>query len=492
MAQSEVSSIARHSGIYLIGGLLNRSASFILLPLYLNVLTPAEYGWLSVVLATMEILALVLGLGLGSAMVRLLVECKDEADTGVTIGSTLAFFLVPSGILLALIWPGSQVVASIVSSSQVPAELFALGFGAAIFTVLFEICLSVFRGLKLSWWYTILSTGKSVLFLGFNTLFLLGFDWGVAGILLGTIFSVFLLVLYAIFWFYRHYTLSVSKDVVRRLAQIGMPIVPGALMDAAFTAMDKLYLAALVDPATVGIYALAAKLAHLIRIGIAAPFAQIWTVRRLEVEAASGEEKNDPVFTNTFLGFISLFLLASLALSLFSPEVIWLIGKPAYYGAAEFVPFALAAIFLYVLKWNFEIGIFAAEKTIWISVVSGIILAMAAPAYSLIVPLYGVWGVAFAMVALSFLRTVLTAALAARVSSVLRTFAFWRATLVFVIAGTCYLIPRIYAGPFLPFEDLVIRLLAFVVFVSIVLVGLALHEGFYSGAKKLLRKGKSL
>ncbi len=491
MAQSEVSSIARHSAIYLIGGVLNRSASFILLPLYLNVLSPAEYGWLSVVLATMEILALVLGLGLGSAMVRLLVECRDEAETGEVIGSTLVFFLLPSSVLLALVWPASQLAAWLVASSDIPPELFALGFGAAIFTVLFEICLSVFRGLKLSWWYTILSTAKSVLFLGFNTLFLLGFGWGVAGILLGTILSVFLLVLYAIYWFWRHHTLSVSKPAMRRLAAIGLPIVPGALMDAGFSAMDKLYLAALVDPATVGVYALAAKLAHLIRIGIAAPFAQIWTVRRLEVEAAPGDAKNAPVFTNTFLAFLLIFLLASLALSLFAPEVIWLIGKPAFYGAAEFVPFALAAIYLYVLKWNFEIGIFAAEKTLWISVVSGIVLAVAAPTYALVVPAHGVWGAAFAFVALSLLRTVLTAVLAGRVSSVVRTFALWRSCAGFVLAALCYGVPRVGLGPFDPFEDLATRLLGLGVFVGVVVLGLAVQGASWREAAAFLRRRKA-
>lgn len=489
MAQSEVSSIARHSAIYLLGGLLNRSASFILLPLYLNVLTPTEYGWLSVVLVSMEVLALLLGLGLGSAMVRLLVDCETEEQTGEVIGSALAFFLLPSLVLLALVWPASQAVAALVKTAGIPPMLFALGFGAAIFTVLFEICVSVFRGLKMSWMYTALSTGKSVLFLGFNTLFLIGFQWGVTGVLLGTIISVALLVIYTLYWFWSRYSLSVSKPVMRRLAKIGLPIVPGAVLDAVFSAMDKFYLAAFVDPATVGVYALAAKLAHLVRIGIAAPFAQIWAVRRLEVETAPGDAQNNPIFASTFFGFLMLLLAASLALSLFAPEVIWLIGKPGFYGAAEFVPFALAGIYLYILKWNFEIGIFAAEKTIWVSVVSGAVLLLAVPLYSLLLPAYGAYGAAVALVILGVIRSTLTAILSSRFSSVVRTFPFWRAMAGLALTVACYVIPRYLTGAFTPFEDLGIRALSLLAFTCITALGVLIFGDVRGWLKFKSRQG---
>lgn len=490
MARSELSSLAKHSGIYFLGSVLNRAASFILLPLYLNVLTPAEFGWLSVVLASMEILALVLGMGIGAAMVRLLVDCEGPRDTGRVIGSSLMFFVLPSLVVLALAWPGGQLAAGLVANAGIAPELFTLGFATAVFTVLFEIVLSVFRGLKLSWWYTAFSTGKSVLFLVLNSVFLLIFDWGVTGILLGTLTSVLVLCLFALVWFARRFPLSVTRADMRRLGALGLPIVPGAMLDAVFSALDKFYLAALVGPAAVGIYALAARLAHLIRIAIAAPFAQIWTVRRLEVETGDGSEADLPVFRNALLLFLMVFLLACLTLSLISPEVIWLIGRDEYARAADFVPFTLAGLFFYMLKWNFEIGIFAAEKTIWISAVSLTILVLAIPGYQWSVSTHGAYGAAATLVTLEALRAVLTATLAAWMSSLVRNFPFWETIVIFAAAAACYVAVRLHTGPFEPFVALGSRCLALAFYCGVLGVVFATKRDLYEDLRIALGKGR--
>ena len=465
MAQSEVSGVARHTGIYFLGSILNRAASFILLPLYLKTLSTTEFGWLSIVLASMEVLALGLGLGIGNAMVRLLVECDCDSQRGRVIGSALVLFLLPATLVLALAVPAGQVVASYFSATGISPSLLSIGFAAVVFTVLFELILSVFRGLKQSWWYTFLSTGKSVLFLVLNTVFLLGFGWGVAGILWGTLISVALLSGIAVFRFSRTYPLTYSYDILRRLAKIGLPIIPGAVLDALFTSMDKFYLASSVNPAIIGIYALAGRLAQLLRIAVAAPFAQIWTVRRLEVETNPDADSDDPIFTTILLGYLMILLTSCVGLSLLGPEIIRVIGRSEYVRAADFIPFMTAGLFLYVLKWNFEIGIFAAEKTLWISLVSLITVLVALPVYSYIVPAYGAKGAAIAFVALGILRTAMTMFLANKVSTLARSFPSQETALLCMAAVASYMGARVISGAFIPFEGLGIRVLALGIFI---------------------------
>ncbi|MEO1139901.1 MAG: hypothetical protein AAFW87_10640, partial [Pseudomonadota bacterium] len=170
-------------------------------------------------------------------------------------------------------------------------------------------------------------------------------------------------------------------------------------------------------------------------------------------------------------------------------EIIWLIGKSDYYGAAEFVPFALAGLYLYTLKWNFEIGIFAAERTIWMSVVSGVVLVVAAPLYSYIIPIYGAIGAASVLVTVGLLRTVLTAILAGRVSSIVRTFPFWRALAGATAAVLCYVVPRLVTGPFMPFEHLEWRALGLLAFFGVTLLGLAMHGSLSRNAFSALKRG---
>lgn len=458
MAQSEARGVARHSAIYFLGGLANRSASFLLLPLYLKTLTPTEFGWLSLVLAATEILALGIGLGIGGALVRLIVACKDHEEVGTVIGSSIALFLLPASLTLALIWPASQILASYFADTGIAASLFALGMSAAVFSVLFEVLLSVYRGLKKSWWYTFLSTAKSVLFLGLNLLFLLVMGWGVSGILFGTFLSMALLCALAISQLIRHYPVSVSRSHMKRLARIGLPIVPGAVMDAVFASLDKFFLAAEVSAAMVGVYALAGRLAQLLRISVAAPFAQIWTVRRLEVETDPNPDTPPAVFRAIMVVFLAVLIFVSLALSILAPEVIWVIGRVEYMDAARFLPLILLGLLLYVLKWNFEIGIYAREKTIWISLVSFATVATAIPVYMVLVPAYGAMGAAVAFVALGALRAVLTMIVANRISSIVRTFPFTELGVFLALATAAYLGVGYFAGPPTPFGALVLRL----------------------------------
>ncbi|SFR33804.1 lipopolysaccharide biosynthesis protein [Litoreibacter janthinus] len=458
MPQSEARGVARHSAIYFLGGLANRSASFLLLPLYLKTLTPTEFGWLSLVLAATEILALGIGLGIGGALVRLIVACEDDDEVGTVIGSAIALFLIPASITLALIWPASQILASYFADTGIAASLFALGMSAAVFSVLFEVLLSVYRGLKKSWWYTFLSTAKSLLFLGLNLLFLLALGWGVSGILLGTFLSMAILCALAILQMVSHYPVSVSQSHMKRLARIGVPIVPGAVMDAVFASLDKFFLAAQVDAAMVGIYALAGRLAQLLRISVAAPFAQIWTVRRLEVETDPDATTPPPVFRSIMVVFLAVLILVSLALCLLAPEIIWVIGRAEYVDAALFLPLILLGLLLYVLKWNFEIGIYAREKTIWISLVSFATVATAIPVYMVLVPAYGAMGAAVAFVLLGTLRAGLTMIVANRISSIVRTFPFTELGVFLVIAASAYFASAYLAGPPVPFEALLLRI----------------------------------
>ncbi|MEQ8234313.1 MAG: oligosaccharide flippase family protein, partial [Gammaproteobacteria bacterium] len=78
MKRGELATIWKHGRVYSVANVLNRVAGLVLLPVYLHVLQPAEYGLLAVVTLTADVLGVVLGLGLGRALLRLYVGAADE------------------------------------------------------------------------------------------------------------------------------------------------------------------------------------------------------------------------------------------------------------------------------------------------------------------------------------------------------------------------------------------------------------------------------
>ena len=143
MADSEAKSIWRHSRIYAVGSILNRSSGFILLPVYAHVLTPADYGVYAIVVVVTELLSVVLGLGLGRALVRMYVEASDEREKARVSSTAFCAFGGMCLLFAALTpWIAEHTVLAIYDEPTL-SWIFAIAIWGMLFTALFHIQLSL-------------------------------------------------------------------------------------------------------------------------------------------------------------------------------------------------------------------------------------------------------------------------------------------------------------------------------------------------------------
>jgi O-antigen/teichoic acid export membrane protein len=73
-----VKDILKHSSVYAVGQILSRFASILLLPLYTRCLSPADYGCVAILDLTAGILAILIGSGMASAVMRSHFDSDDE------------------------------------------------------------------------------------------------------------------------------------------------------------------------------------------------------------------------------------------------------------------------------------------------------------------------------------------------------------------------------------------------------------------------------
>ena len=90
--------LTKHSVVYGLGGTLNKLIGFFLLPIYTRLLTPADYGILSLLTVTSSLATIIAHLGLGSAMFR--EEIYVGSDERLVESTTLCFLLGESAHLL--------------------------------------------------------------------------------------------------------------------------------------------------------------------------------------------------------------------------------------------------------------------------------------------------------------------------------------------------------------------------------------------------------
>lgn len=442
----ELRALLRHSAIYGVGSVVNRAAGLILLPLYLHVLPADEFGLYALVVTTAEVVTLFAGVGLANAVVRLLVDEVEPRGRGAVVGSALAALAGVGVGLLLLAVPAGRYASSLALGTSEHATVFAIAFATVVFAVVLEVFLGVLRAEKRSGAYTLWSFAKTLLFLALNLVFLLVLELGVLGIVLGGLLANALVVSAAVSTLVRRFPLRFRVATCRRLLGLGAPLVPAALLDAVVVTVDRYVLAAAAGPAVLGVYAVAHRLVQLLRIGVALPFAQIWTVRRLEAEASPPDDASAIQLANAFNYFLAVLVLSALALALFTPELLVVIARAGYADAAVLVGPIAVGFVSYTLKWHFEIGLFHAERTVDMVRASAATAAAAVPVYLLAVHAAGALGAAIAFAGLNVARTALTAWFAARRSRVVATFDWPAAGYLLAVVATGGAVSAVVVG----------------------------------------------
>lgn len=403
MAETEVKFFAKHTKIYTLGNLLNRGAGLILLPVYVNTLSPDEYGLYSFVAIAMDIVAVLLVMGMGTTLVKFYVQCTTAQDRNELVGTTFIFYGVSALIFLLLVYPLASLTCWIIFTNLDHQWLFTLGYIAMIFTALFNLQLQYLLVKKDSWSFMLTSVLKTLIFLGLNIYLVAYLKQGIEGILWGTLLSSVLLSTYLFVYIFREIKPVFSWDRLKQLLIFGAPLVPAVLCDTLLVSLDRFFLNRFVSTAAVGQYSLGDKLTNLIKMFVIVPFFQIWVVRRLENmhQINEGSEHN---LNQIFLLFITFVTTASLGVALFAPEVVAMVAAPEYMPAATLVPVLALTQVVLAVKLNFELEIYHANKTQYMAYCSAITLAAAIPIFYLLISYLGLLGAVWSVFVVNLFR----------------------------------------------------------------------------------------
>ena len=90
--EANIKKMAGNTLVYGLGNILNRALTFLLLPLYINMMTPTEYGALSLIYPFLAIMNVVYMYGLDAAFMRFFIPEKSKQRR--TISLLIIIFVV--------------------------------------------------------------------------------------------------------------------------------------------------------------------------------------------------------------------------------------------------------------------------------------------------------------------------------------------------------------------------------------------------------------
>lgn len=395
----ELKKLLKHSSIYGFGSILCKAVGFVLIPVYTHYLTPIDYGVFELLDLTVTILGILVGMGIGSAILRFYYHYELQEDKYEVISTALITITLAVSITVTLCILGAKEISSLVFGSSQYSYFLQLVLISFFFSTIATIPESFLRAEQKSTIYTSITVGTLILNLSLNIYFVVVLKIGLVGILYASVIMRFLNTIVNLSVCLPKIKYRVSLAKLKEMLKFGVPLMPASFGIFILNFADRFILKHFSNLEAVGLYSLGYKFAFMISILIISPFGMIWQAQMFEIS----KKRNAKEIFSKFLTYFSLVVItAAFVLSIFIKDIISLIAPPSFHSAYNVVPIISLGYVFYGFYYFFQVGILLKKKTkflgftVLLSALSNIILNI------LLIPIFGAMGAAIAT-SLSFL-----------------------------------------------------------------------------------------
>ncbi len=348
----------RHSIIYTVGIFLTRGISFLLLPLYTRVLSPNDYGLISILSSLAALTLPFLTLELTQAIGIYYSESRSEAER-VSYYSTAFWFILISNICYALVFYScyQHLNYGFLSDITTKTILFVVFLGTAINTV-FNILQSQLLWRQKSVQYSSITIVSVLATILLTVYFVLNLRLGAMGVFLASLFGNLIGALLSLYTTRAYIKAEFNLGKLKQLLSFSTPLIPSNLGFYAFLYIDQLLVNHYLGMSSAGIYAVACRFVIVVNlvlyaIGSALPPFIYQNHQNLQTKISL------EFITRLFVIFAFLIVLGLL---LAGGDIIVLFTTPAYLGAAKLI--SLLALATFIININiFAPGLIIAKRS---------------------------------------------------------------------------------------------------------------------------------
>lgn len=343
---------------------MQRAITFLLLPIFTRVLSPEEYGELSIALSANAVAVVVFSFGLEPAIFRGIAHRADDFDErNRFIGSIWTFLLVASPLAAVV---ATAVMAPVLWTSPiVSVDEFGLSMlAASIYVAATMLPLTLLRMDRRVRDFVIVNGVATVTTVVPMLLFVAVFHMGVMGWLVAlSVGASATLLATAVVVPYRR-PRPVDRTVIQDALRRGLPVMPHFAAMWSLQLADRVLLAMLVTTAAVGIYSLASNLALpllLLTMGVNQAF--------MPAYAHAGKSNSIAGLRPLIELQVAVVAVLSLACALLAPPAINMFLDAQFQPAANLTPwFVLGYGFLglYAIPMNGVTLTYGRSRRIWV------------------------------------------------------------------------------------------------------------------------------
>ena len=392
--------------------IVNAAVPFLLLPVLTAYLLPKEFGILSLVTMLQALLLPIVLLSFQGLVTieytRLTKEQFSKFITTILWLPVLGFLVV-----LPLLFIFSERVAGLFKIS----EFWVTASAVFVFLQALPMLMpTIFQARQQLMAYGFFKIGLTLLNIVFSLYFVICLKNGWEGRMWGMLGSFVVFNVISVVMLFREGLLNISFDkyYFHEAIKFGFPLVPHSLAGIMLAMADRLFLANLVSADAVGIYNVAYQIASAVMI-VMSSINQAWVPHLYaQLNSSPSFEQKKKLVLQTYK-IIALMCAGSLIFVAALPLVYHFFISVNYHegqGVAMLISLAFLLQGFYFMATNY---IFYVKKTYFLSVMTLISAGIVMLLNYLLIPLFGITGSAYSMVASWFILFALTWLLAHRV-----------------------------------------------------------------------------
>jgi O-antigen/teichoic acid export membrane protein len=356
--------IGKQGAIYGIGSIMQRLMAIVLIPLYTTALSSAEYGVLSMLLMTGQVLSIIFALNLTSGLFRSYYDFTKEEERYIIISTVFLITTISSGLLLLFGILFSGYFSELLFDSDEFKMYFLIVVLSTIFEMFNRITFAVFRAKKEAAKYIVFQLIFFLMKVSIIVYLVALKGWGIRGVLVGELIVVIIAAI-ILSWLIRNcLVLRFSLPETQKMIHYGIPLAFAGLSGFVLTFIDRYFLAYYTNLSQVGLYTLASQFGMLMTVILITPLKLVWGPMFLSVKDHSNF-KDFCAKALTYLVFIGGFIF--LWIALLSKEMLYLISNSEYWSAYTVVPLIAFSYLIWSTRSILEIGVLLKRKTISIA-----------------------------------------------------------------------------------------------------------------------------
>jgi len=330
----------KHSLLYFIAEAFNKGLVFITLPIFTFLLTPSEFGIMSIFTTITAILIVMMSLSSQQSVIRY--YHSNEINFDQFLGSLIPLVSLFTICGVGLVYYFKPVLSSFINVEE---SVLVLASIVAFFGVFLQLELSYLQASKSSKTYTKILVLRNVLIIGFSVAFILSLE---KDVYYGRFYSEALvgglLFLFSIISLVRASHLCWNLEYIKKLLTYSLPLVISSLSGLLLLSSDVIFINNFLGSEKAGLYSFAFSVSMVIYVLISA-INNAW----LPFYYESVNEKKIESIQNVALLNLKIVLSFSFLVVIYGEYAVVLMAPDSYYESHVLIPIiAMGFVFLFL------------------------------------------------------------------------------------------------------------------------------------------------